>query len=339
MACDDNAIMQVTSEEEFIRNYKAVYNAMTAKPDCRSKAYPHEVIVELDDIFDLHNIIVEKFRTQYDDAGFSINVIVSIKGRQKLEFPNWRSFSEHKWTESEIITGIVLMWEFNVILPKYKVPQKHTLMVKLSNGIRPEEMLAIVVSGKLDEIEEIDQSVCPIVARMDFIDPGIGNEVLELVSDWVKGLKNSGSEKGKITLFLQHNKRKVAYALNYLTTLFAMICSLKYIKYFILQIPANIISEMTTTQLNDLINVFFACTILCICVYKVTDFISNVVFKTLAEYGEEHVFDITKGDKKQQDKLRKQERKDRIKILSNLLFTILINIICGIVTYFFTKGM
>ena len=334
----DSQLMQISEEEQFIKNYKAVYNAMTAKPDCRSKAYPKDVIIELDNIYDLNSRILDKFRTQYDDAGFSVNVIVSINGRQKLEFPTWLSFEEHKWNESEIITGMVMTWEFNVKLPKYQIPQRHTLTVKLSNGMRPEEMFGLFISGKLDEIDEIEQNVCPIVAKMDFIDSGIGNEVLEIVSEWVKGLKSSDTEKGKITSFMQRNKRKVAYLLNYATVFIALLCSLTLFKNYIIHLPIEKVSEISNTELCDLANIIFICGIGCFIVYKVSEMLSNIVFKTLADYGDEHIFNITKGDKNQRDRFQKKEKHDRKKIVANLVITVMINIACGVITYFLTKG-
>lgn len=336
---EDSQLMQVSDEDQFIKNYKAVYNAMTAKPDCRSKAYPKEVIVSIDDIFDLNSRILDKFKNQYDHAGFSINVIVSIKGRQKLEFPNWKSFEEHKWIEAEIITGIVITWEFNVRLPKYKIPQRHTLMVKLSNGMSPEEMFGLFVSGKLDEIEEIEQNVCPIVARMDFIDPGIGNEVLEIVSEWVKGLKCSENQRPKWASFLQRNRRKVAYALNYFTVLVALLCSLTIIKNSISSLPIESISEITSAELCNLINILFACFLACFIIDKASELISNLIFKILADYGDEHIFNITNGDKNQREELQKKEKSDRKKIIINFIVTVVINISCGIAAYFITKGM
>lgn len=335
----DAELMVVSDENQFLKNYKAVYNAMTAKPDCRSKAYPKRVVVDLEDIYDLNGRIFEKFRTQYEDAGFSVNIIVSIKGRQKLEFPNWKSFEEHKWVETEIIIGMVLVWEFNVKLPKYSVPQKHTLMVKLSNGIRPEEVFGLIISGKLDEIEEIDQGMCPIVARMDFIDSGIGNEVLEIVSDWTKGLKNSDSKRGGITVLLQRNKRKFAYALNYFTSFVALLCSVIIINNFLIYLPIQTMGELKNDQACAMVNLLFVCMIGWFIVKKISELISNAIFQILTDYGNEHIFNITKGDKKQQDEFRKAERNDRKKIVVNLGITVLINIICGIATYFLTKGM
>ena len=33
-------------KKEFIKNYQAVYYAMNAKPDCKSKIFPEDVIIE-----------------------------------------------------------------------------------------------------------------------------------------------------------------------------------------------------------------------------------------------------------------------------------------------------
>lgn len=339
MAEDDTQLLTISSDEQFLKNFKAVYTAMTAKPDCRSKAYPTNVIIGLDDIYDLNERICEKFKVQYENIGFSVNVNVTIEGRQKLEFPTWLSFQEHKWAESEIITGIVLTWEFNIKLPKISVPQRHTLTVKLSNGIRPEEMIGLILSGKLEKMQEVEQGVCPVVARVDFVDPGIGNEVLEIVSVWVKGLRRCDFEKGKITLFLQRNKRKLAYVLNYSTTLVALVCALVIVNRFLLSLSISTLGEFQVSQLCQLINLIFRCGVFCFLVNKVSELFCNAIFKILTEYGDEHTFDITKGDKKQQEKFRNNEKKDRMKILVNFSFNVLINIVCGIVTYFVTEGM
>ena len=331
-------LMEISSQEKFLKNYKAVYNAMTAKPDCRSKAYPKNVIVSIDDIIELNDKIFEKFKTQYETIGFSSSILVSFKGRDKLEFPNWISFSEHNWTESSTITNMILVREFNIKLPKYNVPQRHTLTVKLSNGIRPEEMFALMLSGKLEEVDEIDQNLCPIVAKMDFIDMVIGNEVLGIVSEWVKSLKSSNLDKNKFIQCLQKNKRKLAYFINYFTLFFAIICSTINLNYIINSFNVNSIGELSPLQTNTVINITIFCVILCMIIYKLTEICAQFIFNILSNYGDEHIFNITKGDKNQQDAYRKKEQNDRKKIVWNLIITILINIACGITTYFITKG-
>ncbi len=324
--------------EVLVRNYKAVYNAMTAKPDCRSKAYPKNVVISVDDIFELNNRIFEKFKSQYEDVGFSVNVVVSLQGREKLEFPNWRGFEEHSWSESSIITGMVLVWEFNIKLPKYKVPERHTLTVRLSNGIRPEEFFALVLSGKLDQVDEIEQNVCPIVAKMDFIDITIGNEVLNIVSEWVKGLKTSEDSQGNFMLLMRRYRKIIAYLINYITLLCSVLFSTIILKTFVLSFNKENIGSLTLNDSVEILELSIACIVACTVLYKVSEIIANLSFKLLNEFGDEHVFNLTKGDKNQQQKFRNKEKIDRKKFICNIFLTVLINILCGIVTYFLTKG-
>lgn len=41
----DNKLMQISDEEVFVKNFKAVYNAMTAKPDCKSRFFQKTLIL------------------------------------------------------------------------------------------------------------------------------------------------------------------------------------------------------------------------------------------------------------------------------------------------------
>ena len=71
---------------------------------------------------------------------------------------------------------------------------------------------------------------------------------------------------------------------------------------------------------------------------KIIYIFCNSIFKILTEYGNAHIFNITKGDKKQQEKFRKEEKHDRKKIAWNFGITVFLNILCGVITYYITKG-
>ena len=67
-------------------------------------------------------------------------------------------------------------------------------------------------------------------------------------------------------------------------------------------------------------------------IYKLTQLISNYIFKTLGDVGENHVFEITKADKKEIERIQDDEIKNKKHIILNLVLTILINIACGVIT-------
>lgn len=331
-------LMTVSENDIFIQNYRAVYNAMTAKPDCRSRAYTRNVIVEFGDICELNKRITDKFKKQYDNAGFSMNALISLKGREKLELPNWLSFEEHNWIESQVITGMVLTWEFNVLLPKYDVPQRHTLTIKISNGIRPEEIFALMLSGKLEQMDEIEQNVCPVVAKMDFVDTEIGNEVLNMVSDWVQGLKTSNYSKSPSMVFIRKYRKIVSYFIHYLTVLLSIFMTYIVLKKRLFYYKVDIIGELSISHVTDFAQWLLGCALVVFLLYKVSEVIANLTFRLLSDYGDAHVFEITKGDKNRQRDFVIKAHKERKKFLLEIIVTIGINILCGIVTTVITRG-
>lgn len=175
---EDTKLMDIDKQEEFIKNYQAVYYAMNAKPDCKSKIFPEDVIIEFADLNELNKKIVEKFKAHYEDAGFTINITVSFKDLTVVEFSSWTTFSQYDFSLNTAIRGITIVWEYNAKLPKYSLPQKHTLTVRLADRLRPQDMMNLIFSGKLSEMDLVDQEFCSIVARVDFINSMLGDELL-----------------------------------------------------------------------------------------------------------------------------------------------------------------
>ena len=78
-------------------------------------------------------------------------------------------------------------------------------------------MLNIVILGKLEEVDKIDQEICPIVARVDFINSMLGDELLYIVELWQKGLLAPDLEQHKVYKILKKYNRIIAYAINYIS--------------------------------------------------------------------------------------------------------------------------
>ena len=83
-------------------------------------------------------------------------------------------------------------------------------------------MLNLVFSGKLEEVDKIDQEICPIVARVDFINSMLGDELLRIVELWKDGLRLPENEQSKLLKVAKKYSRVIAYAINYITTFVAL---------------------------------------------------------------------------------------------------------------------
>lgn len=326
----DTDLMQVNADEQFIKNYQAVYYAMNAKPDCKSKLFGQDVIISLQDLKDLNERVTDKFKAHYEDAGFRINVHVSFKNRESIEFDSWTTFEKYDFNIEKSISSILIVWEYNAKLPKYQLPQKHTLSVRIADEIRPEEMLNLVFSGKLEEVDKIDQEICPIVARVDFINSMLGDELLRIVELWKDGLRLPKNEQSKLLKVAKKYSRVIAYAINYITTFVALFLISNFIGMRMSKVEMATLGEVPIAILIELLQNILYSGVLLFVIYKTFQIIANIVFKTLRSEGINHIFDITNGDKKICQQIQKNATRMKVRVVINLIFTFLFNVICSI---------
>ena len=327
---NDEALLIHDPEEVAVKNYKAAFYQLLAKPDSMARVYNRNIVIEPGDLHVLNEKINDKLKN-YQEAGYLINVSLKYTNKKVLTFSNWQSFSEHKWYESEPLNNIVISWEFNAMLPQMQVPQRHTLMVKLSNRLRPEEMLNLVLTGKIEEVEEIDNSFFPVLAKVDFVDRVLGDELLNIVEDWVNGLNESLIPKSGAIMFLKRHKWKFATLSNFVTNIVFMVCSIILAGKYILSLNFENVAVITDDQLVQIIYSIVACVIFWTLSNKVASFISDQLFEHLKMYGESAIFNITRGDKIRQQKLLRGEKHKKLIVVINLIVTIVINIACGII--------
>ncbi|MEW9936614.1 hypothetical protein AB2T96_21000 [Clostridium butyricum] len=337
----DIQVIEVTEEEKFIQNFKSMFYRMNAKPDSMTKIFTKEVIIGIEDIKQLNSIITNKLKNHYyKDAGFIISVTISFKNRTTISFSNWTDFEKHEWIESNAINSVTITWDFNITLPNYQNPQRHTLTVKLSNGMRPEEMLNIIFSGNIEDLDEanMNRDFFPVVARVDFIDPEVGEELLNKVLKWCEGLQLAEVSQNNFILKLQKHKRKVSYLVNYIIIFILFILGMIFFDYTINKFDIDTIAELGKKDLITLVNSM--CIYLGGFVFLNNWFgkIANNLFGQLQDYGDNHLFNITKGDlKKQQNIIHKNKRK-LMGIYSKLIFTIIMNIVCSLLaSYLYSK--
>ena len=325
----ESSVMEVSEQEKAIANFKAFYHQINAKPDCKSIVYTKNIRIDKVDITDLSQKIIDKFHNHYENAGYKINVHITFADRKTVEFTTWESFDSFVWPNTEL-NSITIQWEYFLKLPEYELPQLHRLIVKISDGIRPEEMLNLLISGRLEEIDELEKGVYPLAARVDFVNNVISDELLQIVKNWAEGVKIVDKER-RFLLNMRKIRRQIAYFLNYFTTFMALLCGLVYINISLINSPFKI-TELDSVHIQKTINLLFIFMIIVFVMYKVSQIASNYIFKTLEDLGENHVFQITKNDKKRIEKIQIDEENKKKHIIANLIFSIILNIACGILT-------
>lgn len=331
----DETMLKKTDEEIFYSDFKSMWYSMNTKQDSTTKIYNQKIKICLDDIYHLNDIVISKLK-QYHNQGLIVSVNVNYANRNSVQFGSWNEFEKCQFRDSNAIRSITITWNFSCMLPDLSLPQQHSLMVKLTNGITPEEMLNLIISGNVENVEEIDKDFFPIVARVDFIDRLLGDELLNLVGNWVDGLTKVHQEKNKFILLLKKHKRKVAYSINYLITVLSVVFSVKILNKIINSYDIMMLGEMSKQQMNNIINTIVVLSSIVFLTNKIFYLIAQYVFNKLKEYDNNHIFCITRGDKNKQNKLAKEEKLREKKIIFNVVLTVILNIICGIITAIIT---
>ena len=328
----NNGIQKVEDVEHFVTMYKSIFHAMTASAESKSEVFSRKVYADIDDLNELYDRITRKLESHYSNAGSKVKVNVSFDGKRNYSFDNWSDFSTKQWYENNPITSIIIKWEYHILLPEYPIPQPHVLVVKISDGLKPEQMLNLVFTGKIESIELLEEEIYPVVARVDYINYDLGDELLHIVADWNEGLKSKQTETTGIINVLKKHKKIVVRIVNSLMKFLALCCSLLIIDAYIYNLNIQKLGDLSQR------NICFFVTIICIAyvfsrfIGRIANFCSSSFVDNISSRNNYHVFGIDKGDQELQAKYEKIKNDNQNKALTSLVLSVIINIICGIMS-------
>lgn len=325
-------IIDKNEEEHRIKEFKSLYYELNAKPDSTTKIYNDKVIVQKDDIERLYNLIMEKMALHVKEGETGIsNVVVSTSKHKSYNFNDFKIFDMHGWDIAEYINNITISWDFFVNVDGYARPQRHKLTVKISCGLEPEEILSLLFSGRIEDIQEIQEQEATIIAQMDFIENRLGQEFINIVGEWVDTLTRAYAQTSHVVLFLKKYRKLVGYYFNYVLFAILSVTALFGFNYILTSINVSEINQISINHLQILVNYAVISILICWFTLKRGEMIANKIFRYLSEYGDTFVFRITRGDENQYNKITAQDKKNAVKIALNLIFSLFLNIGCGII--------
>jgi len=325
-------VAQLMDIDKFVTTYKSVFYAMTASAESKSAVFSRRVFVEMGDLCELYNRITEKLDIQFKNAGSKVTVNVSFSGERNYSFNNWDDFSKHNWYDTGPITSIIIKWEYHIMMPEYPIPQPHVLVVKISDGLKPEQLLNLVFTGKIENIELLEEELYPVVARVDYINHNLGDELLNIVSEWDQGLKIQSEIERPFVKKLRKNKGKCAWLLSGLMKLLILVLSMLTIDLYILNLPNKELLNISTKQLCVILFLLFMTFILYSATRQFAHFLSSSFFHYIDNRRIYHAFGIDKGDKRIQDKCKEDINKNEHKAIVSFVLGIIVNLICGILS-------
>jgi hypothetical protein len=302
---------------------RALFHVLTGKPDSLTKIFPRPAVVTPQDIQDLHARVYEKLE-HHSVPACTVSVSVVHEKNLVADFA-WSEFVAHRWTGAEVTKSISVKWDFMVQLPTYKVPQRHTLTLRMSSEPRPLDMLQMVLSPDSDVAEA---EFAPMFCRVDFINALLSQELINIVVSWQESLQRPPVISG-FWRALRRRNAGIHQSIHQLFRVLGAIISIGALAYLLpkpLGIPA------TLGHIATLVVWLFAGLMVVDLCENVGHHVAAGAAKALENYGKYVVLRMTKGDANKQSELDAVNRKSVRSFLWRFSGAVLVNVVAGIIS-------
>ena len=175
---------------------QALYHAATGKTENLTKRLTKNFIVTKDDLNQLYLKINQQLEHFEKIAGPTVTVNVKFANSEIQQFSSWERFSFFDSGTSEIISEIIVKFEFVIKLPDINDPQRYVLTVDIDSKLP----VAARNEGSLDDIplhiiHYISETSPSLTISVDFIDYLCAKNLSQIVEEWFKILEESRTTK------------------------------------------------------------------------------------------------------------------------------------------------
>lgn len=306
-----------------IDTFKSLYYWTNIKPDTQIKIFEDRKRIELSDIYELNDRVNRKLQThKLETYVASINFILSDKNFN--EYGSWAEFDRENWDYiNQTIKSINISWDLTLSLPNHRLPQKHTLKVRIGSAIPPKDIFHIMFTS--DEPSELLESQAEGLVKVDFINQVIANELIKVVDDWHTGLKTVEHESGLVRWIEKSKGYLITFISNFTPVLFILIAFLYH------QLLCN---KFGYSKELDIIN-FERVLVIFVFVFSFGilggKFFARWLSQKIDSFKYETGFNITKGDKNYLDKLKIDNNKIKKEILLKTFLAVISAVVSVVV--------
>ena len=109
---------------------KSIFHILVGRPDSEELILTRAVKITKDDIFILHDKLMEKLENHHIFSA-NIKVDVTFENGKTKQFGSWMEFRNFDWITSEVTKEIYYKLDFLVNLPNFEMPQKHAISIRI----------------------------------------------------------------------------------------------------------------------------------------------------------------------------------------------------------------
>lgn len=270
---------------------KHIFYMLHGETTTRSRPFKGAIQVSKSDVEMLISDISEQLKLSHVRDK---TILVGVGFEKDFVEKPFSEFQISKWNEPDKTKEITI--KINFLYEDYDSgnPLKHSIFIRISKGLKPGNMLQLMASNDSEQLDNLENLMCPVFCRTDHVNDKLSKDIMRVVEDWHAGQKQPQLLSGSYE-FLKKHKKQVARVVHY-SFATAAVFALGYCAFSIPDIITEekfIIPAFVTLIISSkLILMFFM---------NIGGARAQKIFSKLGDIsGNDVIFDITKGDDKEQ---------------------------------------
>ncbi len=322
----NSSIVEVNPKNEIskidINNASALLALLHGKNDSICKLFKKEIKVDKAKLKTLNTMIMDKLEL-HEIQAVSTTIDVSFTNKKTLNFKSWDEFVSYDFNQITYPTrAIYIQWDFFLLLSGYKVPQRHTINVRITSSPQPSDMFRAMLTGGFDGDDEIDFQTCTMICRVDFINNTLAEELINVVGSWNDICENAISERGIFKKWIYNHGSLIANCGEFFTML--SICAL-----IAITIKYGISKEWLTVNNVTMIFVLIFLIPFFELIKTIGEKVGQTTYNKISQIMRIHIFTLSDGDSKKIERLKKASniKKEIILFMLNVVVSIILSLV------------
>ena len=312
---DDGSI-----SKEVLQNASAILALLHGKSDSICRLFRKEISVDKAALSSLNEQILEKLSI-HPNCAVTTSVDVTLSNKRIVTFDKWADFESYDFSiESSSTKAVFIQWDFLLQLEHYKIPQRHTVSVRISSTPNPSDFFRALLSGGFDENDDFDIQSSTMVCRVDFVNHTLAEELINITEKWNDFCEKASSDVRKINKFAFKHRGLLASIFEMVFQVASAALLGSIIKILINQSVVNLSLEL----------VLYGC-IAAFPYFRITRFISHELGQKLYDAFlralDMRIFSLTRGDERELEKTKKNNAigKEIALFVINLIISVAIS--------------
>lgn len=305
--------------KESLRDF---FRIITAKQSSLTEVYPQPVLIDIKDVEELGAALEQKFKCYYS-ATLAFSAVVSFTNYRTREYPSWNAFKGGEWNSPDIIDSLTLRWEYLVQFEEGAKPSPFNISIRCGDGLKPHVYLQYMMSKDEQEVDSLELLTSPMSCRIDFSDPIVSQELLDLVARWHRARRSPEASIPGLGVIRKYH-RPFVRAINIYTPVFTTLLALVALYRAVVHAGADAI--VTNQFLATSLVLLGGALVLVVASINVSKWIGAYIESLVVGIRRTHVLEFTNGDRNYQTKLFAQSQRSIWRFLGAGAISVLWNV-------------